>query len=582
MTNLQVELSAAPLRVNVADLLTAAAERSPEQVAVAVAHPRGRVDAYRTICFAELDSEAAQLARGLAEVGVGPGSRMVLLVPCGIEFVALVFALLKTGATMVLIDPGMGRKHLLDCLAAVEPDGFIGVPRAQALRAVLRSRFPRACLNVTVGRRWFWRGETLASLRRRGDFARSSLPETGGDDPAAIVFTSGSTGSPKGVLYHHETFATQVREIRDFYGIEAGGVDLACFPLFGLFNAAMGTTTVFPEMDFSRPAACDPRKVVQAARDWNVTQAFASPAVWDRVSRYCADASVRLESLSRVFSCGAPVSAKVLRATLECVAEGAEMHTPYGATEALPVSSIEAAEVLGESAAKTATGAGVCVGRKFPSVEWKVIRIRDEAIPTLDDAEELPAGEIGEVIVRGAQVSREYVTRTDWNALSKIRDGDTVWHRMGDAGYLDEDGRLWYCGRVGHRVETKNGVLFSVPIEEIFNAHPDVHRTALVGVGERGAEKPVLIVEPAASSNGAPHSGQMQSNLIPQLRGIAKRHDATRSIDEFRVRSALPTDVRHNAKIAREELKAVLQSEGGIVRVGRDGDYGRLNANSNE
>jgi acyl-CoA synthetase (AMP-forming)/AMP-acid ligase II len=558
MAETQLEIPPAAERVNVADLLTAAAERTPDQIAVAVAGPRGGREAYRTTTFAELEADATRLAHGLAEIGVSPGKRIILLVPCGIEFVTLVFALLRTGATIVLIDPGMGRKHLLDCLAAVEPNGIVGVPRAQAVRAVLRSRFPKARLNVTVGRRWFWRGETLASLRRRGDFARSSLPETCGDEPAAIVFTSGSTGPPKGVLYRHETFATQVREIRDLYGIQPGGVDLACFPLFGLFNAAMGTTTVFPDMDFSRPAACDPRKIVQAARDWSVTQAFASPAVWDKVGRYCADANGRISSLSRVFSCGAPVSAKVLRATLACVAEGAEMHTPYGATEALPVSSIQAAEVLGETAAKTAIGAGVCVGRKFPSVEWKIIRIRDDAIPTLDDIEELPAGGIGEVIVRGPQVSREYVTRTEWNARAKIRDGDTIWHRMGDAGYLDDEGRLWYCGRTAHRVETEDGVLYSVPIEEIFNMHPAVHRTALVGIGERGSEAPLLVVEPAADTNGGNVHSAPAPELIDQLRQLGKRNAATRPIHAFRIHTPLPTDVRHNSKIAREVLKTEL------------------------
>lgn len=562
MTNSQSTL--ASQRTNVADLLHESALRSPDQIAVALADPRGRrtKDAYRTITFADLDADATRLACGLVAMGVAPGMRLVLLVPCGIEFVTLVFAALRSGATMVLIDPGMGKKHLVDCLAACAPDGFVGVPRAQAVRTLLRSRFPKAQLNVTVGRRWFWGGQTLAALRRLGEQSNARLPETHADDSAAVVFTSGSTGPAKGVLYRHETFTTQVQEIRDFYGIEPGGTDLACFPLFGLLNGAMGTTTIFPEMDFSRPAACDPRKIIAAANDWQVTQAFASPSVWDKVSRYCLEAGLRIPSLRRVFSCGATVSAKILRQTLDCIAAGAQMHTPYGATEALPISSIEAAEVLGETQAKTATGAGVCVGRKFPSIEWKIIRIADEPIASLAEAEELPPGEIGDVIVRGSQVSHEYVTRTEWNALSKIRDGETVWHRTGDAGYLDELGRLWYCGRTSHRVQTSRGILFSVSVEEVFNAHSDVHRTALVGVGERGRETPVLVVERRHEANGTPRHGTRTSDLIAQLTQLGQKHTPTQNVQDFCVRWSLPTDVRHNAKIAREHVRAMLQSEG--------------------
>jgi long-subunit acyl-CoA synthetase (AMP-forming) len=212
---------------------------------------------------------------------------------------------------------------------------------------------------------------------------------TKADDPAAIIFTSGSTGPPKGVLYTHRMFDTQVAEIQSTYDIGPGGVDLACFPLFALFNSAMGVTTVLPDMDFSRPATANPKKLLAAANDWQVTQAFASPAVWRVVGDHCAQIGARIDSLRQVYSCGAPVPASVVRSTLDCVAPNARMHTPYGATECLPVATIEAIEVLGETAARTDRGAGVCVGRRFDSIDWRVIRIRDEPIATIDDTEEL-------------------------------------------------------------------------------------------------------------------------------------------------------------------------------------------------
>ena len=295
---------------------------------------------------------------------------MALLVRPGIEFVTLVFGLLRAGMAIVLVDPGLGRRNLTCCLAEAAPGGFVAISIAQAARLLLRHKFPRARWNVTVGKRWLWGGLTLDELRTMGEQQQSRpgalgtagtehpktpaepLSPTQSDDPAAIIFTSGSTGPPKGVLYTQRMFDTQVAEIQAAYGIEAGGVDLACFPLFALFNAAMGVTTVMPEMDFSRPAAADPDKVLAAANDWQVTQAFASPAVWRVLSDYCAKTGGRIESLRQVFSCGAAVSPDVVRATLACVGPGAKMHTPYGATECLPVSTIEAAEILGETAAQ--------------------------------------------------------------------------------------------------------------------------------------------------------------------------------------------------------------------------------------
>jgi acyl-coenzyme A synthetase/AMP-(fatty) acid ligase len=463
----------------------------------------------------------------------------------------------------VLIDPGLGRRNLIRCLAEAQPEGFIAIGAAQTARILLGHKFPQAKWNVTVGRRWFWNGMTLDILRKLGvgwapptnSGSETSATKVVGDahptysdDPAAIIFTSGSTGPPKGVLYTHRMFDTQVAEIQSTYDIETGGVDLACFPLFALFNSAMGVTTVMPEMDFSRPASADPRKLIAAASDWQVTQAFASPAVWSVLSDYCAQTGTRIPSLRQVFSCGAPVPASVLRSTLKCVAADAQMHTPYGATECLPVATIEAAEVRDETAARTVAGNGVCVGRKFESVDWRIIRITDEAMETLDDAEELPPGEIGELIVQCPQASPTYVTRTEANATSKITDGGSFWHRLGDVGYLDDQGRFWYCGRKSHRVETAHGPLYTECLEAILNTHPDVDRTVLVGLGSLGSQLPVIFYQ---LQNKCARPATEMAN---ELHALAKRFIQAPSIELFAEFHKIPVDVRHNAKILREVM----------------------------
>ena len=318
--------------INVARRLTAMAARMPDALAVVV--PRGRAAdgqrKYDTFTFRQLEEDSNRIASGLRNMGVDPGTRIALLVRPGMEFISLVFGLFKAGAVIVLVDPGMGRKNLIQCLADVRPEGFVAVPLVHAVRTLLWHKFPRARFNVTVGRRLFWNGLTLDEVRRRGQNA-SVCHATRGEDPAAIIFTTGSTGPPKGVLYRHGNFDRQVSELGDFYGIQPGEIDLPGFPLFGLFNCALGVTTVIPDMDPSRPARVDPRKIVDAIQDWHVTQAFGSPAIWNRVGEYCHERQIRLPTLRRVLSAGAPVPPRVLARMKECIAADGEVHTPYGA-----------------------------------------------------------------------------------------------------------------------------------------------------------------------------------------------------------------------------------------------------------
>jgi acyl-CoA synthetase (AMP-forming)/AMP-acid ligase II len=551
----------------------------PSAVAVAVANARQSGRSYTSVSFQWLDVDSSAIAAGMRELGVKPGMRIALLVRPGIEFVSLVFALLKVGAVQILIDPGMGKRNLIRSLSEARPQGMIGGPAVQILRSMLGGRFPECRLNVTIGR-WLSRDVTLDEVRRRG--ARASSCQSGNttaDSPAAVIFTSGSTGAAKGVLYRHGNFDRQVTEIRDFYGIKPGEIDVACFPLFGLFNAAMGVTTVFPAMDYSRPARVDPRNIVSAVNDWQASQAFASPAVWNRVGRYCEDHGDRLPSLNRVLAAGAPVSAEVQRRMAACIHPEGAMHAPYGATEALPVASISSTEVLSETAKATEQGAGVCVGTRFGGIEWRVIGIHDGPIPVLAEAEEMPRGQIGELIVRGPVVTTEYVTCVEANAMAKIYDADAsslgalparrdrpqppncgFWHRMGDVGYLDEQDRFWFCGRMSQRVvvdatsSAAERTLFTIPCEAIFNRHPDVFRSALVSAGRRGKRSAAVVIEPL--SGRMPRGKTERARLINELRAVGQTAEHTKLIREVLICKSLPVDVRHNVKINREQLAA--------------------------
>ncbi len=224
-------------------------------------------------------------------------------------------------------------------------------------------------------------------------------------------------------------------------------------------------------------------------------------------------------------------------------------------TEALPIASIESREIIAETGPASAKGKGTCVGTRFEGVEWRVIEIDDGPIENISDTTELPRGKIGELMVSGPMVTERYVVRSDQNAMHKVRDGDRIWHRMGDVGYLDDRDRFWFCGRKAHRVTMGKRTLFTVPCEAIFNAHPAIYRSALVPRGQSPTQTPVMIVEPHADQ--MPTTTAAREKLKHELLELASRNPLTRRIEEIVIRDRpLPVDIRHNSKIFREQLAA--------------------------
>jgi acyl-CoA synthetase (AMP-forming)/AMP-acid ligase II len=545
---------------NIAQFLPASARSAPQRTAVICEHrpdDLGRT----TLTFRELNEDSDSLAWGLSRLGVAPGSRTLLMVKPGLEFISLTFALFKLGAIPVLIDPGMGRKNLLSCIAQVRPENLIAVPLAHALRTFSGGAFKSVGLSVTVGSRWFWGGPTLRHVRACASNKPFPLAKTTRTSPAAILFTSGGTGIPKGVLYEHGMFGAQVEAIRDEYQIEPGEVDLACFPLFALFDAAFGTTCVIPEMNPSRPAQCDPEKIVNAIKKHQVTYSFGSPAIWKRVGPWCLEKRVTLPNVKRILIAGAPVRGEVLE-PFKTVLSNGNTFIPYGATEALPVATIRGSDVLEETWEQTRRGKGFCVGRPLPGVE-----VRITTGDLLSSSEEKgPRSEIGEIIVKGSVVTEEYFEMPEQTRSAKIQvSHESVWHRMGDMGYFDESGRLWFCGRKAHRVLMENTkVLYSICVEAEFETgfktiFPKVSvRSALVGVGKPGHQEPILVIEnnedvyEHCANNYDTTTGILED---PSFVVWYKEHPLSKSILRvLHYPRDFPVDVRHNAKINREKL----------------------------
>jgi acyl-CoA synthetase (AMP-forming)/AMP-acid ligase II len=538
--------------VNIAYRLKASARRMPYKRAVVCPAGRDRAGrvTYAHLTFEQLDRESDSLAAGLVSIGIQRGTKTVLMVKPGIAFFVLIFAMFKCGAVPVVVDPGMGLGRMLRCLASTRPEAFIGLPLAHLVRVGFPRYFRSVLVNVTVGPRLLWGGASLAKLYVR-PWRAFDMASTGPDETAAILFTTGSTGPAKGVVYTHGNFDAQIRQIQGHFAIGEDEIDLPTFPLFALFDPALGMTAVIPDMDPRKPALVDPQKIIEPILNQGVTNMFASPALLNRVGAFGLQHRVKLPSLRRVVSAGAPVSPANIEQFAAMLTDESEIHTPYGATEAVPVVSLGSHEILGETRSLSEQGYGMCVGRPLQETEVRIIRISDDPIPHWSDDLPVKDGEIGEIVVRGALVTRRYYRDENANARAKIADGSSFWHRMGDLGWRDSKNRIWFCGRKSHRVTTPAGDLFTIPCEAIFNKHPGVLRSALVGVGAPGCQRPVICIE--RDKSGPPIKPRQLTN---ELRELAATSPLTRSIRHFLVHPGFPVDIRHNSKIFRERLAA--------------------------
>ncbi len=539
------------MTTNIADIFVLTAEQQEREVAIIEAATEEKYT------FGHLNSMSDSYATSFVARGMRPGNVVMLMVKPSADFVSLTLALFKIGTPVVLIDPGMGFKNLLRCIARVEPQFLVGIPKALLFSKIFSKHFKTIKASFCCGKSFGIFGRDI----RKND-VENTVPfpvyQPGPEDLAAIIFTTGSTGPPKGVRYEHSVFAAQLRLVKEYYGITPQDIDQPAFPLFALFSAAIGACSVIPDMDSTKPAQVDPEKFISSIVKNNVTYSFGSPAIWNVVSNYCIENQRVLSSVKKVLMAGAPVPYDLIRRVRTILPEDAKIFTPYGATECLPIVSMEGSEILNETWEKSRKGKGTCVGRPLPGIDIKIIAIKDTVVEELTEDLILGTMEKGEIIVRGDVVTKAYEKNSTETLLAKIRDGKTFWHRMGDIGYLDEQCRLWFCGRKAHRVETKNETLFSIPCEAIVNEHPSVFRSALVGINKKGSsgnQCPVLIVELIQSKK------INKRNVLAEVQTLAKKSRLTQSIEHFLIHEKFPVDIRHNAKIFREKLAIWAQNK---------------------
>jgi len=548
--------------------------RSDDPAAAVVELQNGRV---RRTSFEELERRVRDLAAGLSVTGVRAGDRVALLVPPGLDLTVAVYACWRVGAVIVIADAGLGLRGMAHALRSAGPDHIIGI--SKALLAVSALRVPGRRIVVERVPDWVrkalgW-GLGLAGLVEIGrDRELPTLPA--GDPEAAVLFTSGATGPAKGVVYRMSQLRAQVDQVRRVMGVTTDDRLVAAFAPFALYGPALGVGAAVPDMSVTLPGTLTARALADAVMAVDATVVFASPAALRNVVATAgglgAEQRAALAGVRRLMSAGAPVPVSLLRA-VQRLLPGAELHTPYGMTEALPVTDISLAQI--EAAG---SGNGVCVGWPLPGVSVRVSSMDDLARAD-GDLTDVP-GVTGEICIAAAHVKHRYDRL--W-AVERDSSRNPGWHRSGDVGHFDAEGRLWVEGRLVHVVITADGPVTPVGVEQRIEALPEVEAAAVVGVGPAGTQQAVAVV---VTRDRSPRSGLASLELSTAVRSAAK--SALPEAPEFPLPEFvegqgsvgveiaavitvdhLPVDIRHASKVDRARIARWAERMLAGERVGR-------------
>jgi acyl-CoA synthetase (AMP-forming)/AMP-acid ligase II len=525
---------------NVLAVLRQVAARNPDRQALVVERDE--------VAFGELWERIDRASAGLRRMGLGAGDRAVVMIPMSIDLYVAMLALLKIGAVAVFVDPWTGKRQIAAFASFAEPRAWLGVPRSHLLR-LLDGRLRAIPFTVTTGRR-------LGPLPAR--LTLDELEEAPGDGevypverdaPGLITFTGGSSGEPKGANRTHRFLLAQREALAAEFPAREGDVDMPMFPVFALNNLAAGVPSVVPAMDFRRVEKVNASRVLAQMRRHGVTTCTASPPFFDRLAAEVALHPGEQPALRRLLTGGAPVSDAQLR-TWRRVFPETEILVVYGSTEAEPVAHLTAEERLEAVNPDRPRTPGFCAGSPVERLRTKVVRIHAGPIELGREGWrdwELPAGEIGELVVTGEHVCRDYYRNPRAVRENKIVEGDgegTVWHRLGDTGSFDREGRFWIAGRVHSTIRRAGELIHPQLLEQAAcGEDPRVRRAAAVGLADPTlGERVAVVVETEEEGIGQEIANRVSAAGLP--------------VDEVVITAEpLPVDPRHNSKIDYGRLR---------------------------
>lgn len=514
--------------MNLAEIFCARAKEHPEAIAL-IDGPAGRK---RTTTYVDLDAASQRLAANLDRAGLQPGDRVLVLQPMSAELYTALLAIFRRGLVAMFVDPAAGIPHLEECCRLADPRAFLAMPRAHLLR-LLSPAIRRIPIKWSIG-------PTLPGApswqpaRRLAPCPTIHACEP--DTPALLTFTSGSTGSPKAIMRSHGFLMAQYSVLQTTLDLQPGAMDLTTMPIFALVNLASGVKSLIPDADLRFPGSIAPARMAAEIRRYQPVTTVASPALLGRLANHVMTQGPPLASFRSIYTGGAPVFPRLI-SKIRSAAPSARIGVIYGSSEAEPIAKRQIDEVDREDRAALDEGKGLLVGRPVPDIRLRIIRDRwGIPIGPFRDAQFeidcLPANQPGEIVVNGPHVLPGY-----WRQMGdtefKFQVGNEVWHRTGDAGYLDEQGRLWILGRCSTVIRDGQGTLFPLAVETAADHFSEVRRSALIAI----AGKRTLMVELADSATHSP--------TISALR----QHLEWAHLHEIRIIRKIPVDSRHNAKV---------------------------------
>ena len=522
--------------MNLAEILHAQALQRPDAPAIMDTVRGGE----RRLTFAALERATERAAALLRESGLQAGDTVLIIQPMSAELYIALGAVFRLGLVAMFLDPSAGIEHIERCCAVRRPDALIACGKAHLLR--LRSRaLRRIPLAFAIG------GFVPGAIPwRRADGMspyRRILP-CPPDTPALLTFTSGSTGEPRAAIRTHGFLLAQHHALDRSLGLHRGEISMMTLPVVVLANLASGVTTLIPDADLRRPGSIDPAPVLRQLEAHGVHWAAGSPALFERLAEECERTGGDMHSLRRMVLGGAPIFPRLLE-RLQALSPDAEIVAVYGSTEAEPIAHIAWSDMTEADMANTAAGKGLLAGIPIEDVELRIVRDRwgQPCVPWTEDeleAESLPPCMPGEIVVAGDHVLTGYLGgRGDLD--TKIQVEERVWHRTGDAGYVDNRGRLWLLGRCSARIEDGRGVLYPFTVECAISGLPRVRRSAVA----RHHGRRILALEMDGRA-GHPNLAEVERIV-------------GREIDEIHCYDRLPVDGRHNAKIDYPALARLLR-----------------------
>ena len=521
--------------MNIVERLRQQVETTPDATAIIDTY-QGRV---RKTTFRELERASCQAASLLRQQDLKAGDAVLVFIPVSLELYVALIGIFRLGLVAMFVDPSAGRKHIDRCCQLHKPKGFIGISKAHLLR-LLSPALRQIPYKFYLG--WYVPGAiNWRRLEKCGP--HEPIKSSAGEEAALITFTSGSTGQPKGAVRSHDFLIAQHKALESSLNLRPGQIDLSTLPIFILANLASGVTSFIPNTDLRQPGSVDTNAVMAQIALNKPNRTAASPAFYECLVEHCERSGETLNCFEQVFTGGAPVFPKLL-AKLQRLNPQGDVVAVYGSTEAEPIAHIVYSDISQIDLDAMMSGKGLLTGKPVDCIQLRIIKMHwGQPLGSVSkeefEEEILPPGDVGEIVVSGEHVLKGYLNGVG-DEETKFDVDNQRWHRTGDAGYLDDQGRLWLMGRCAALIKDAKGDLYPFAVESAAIHVPGVKRAALV----EHQGKRLLLVEKDKEAMG--HLSELEETL------------RWAKLDEIRSVRVIPVDKRHNAKIDYPALKRSL------------------------